>query len=304
MKNLALLLVSVAVAAGLFLAAGRLVPEPPPLPRFTSRAPVPLSVKPTPKPGPLSAPDWKTAVPDSAAFNVVALVGQGTGLADEAVAAGRLAGVVGEADGGHGLVRVTDEQADVHRGAGLGVEGEELAPDAADDLEIEPLVTGEFEEIVRRLRKEVDPRFNLVTDVIAGHPGEGDREFEETLELLRRTEPDMVNISKFFPRPGTPASKMRAPHSKTIKERSRLLTELCEAIALKRSRLWVGWEGRVLVDERGRGKELVGRNYAYKPVVIKDPGVVMGEEVTVRIVEAHPYWLGGLVPAPRLPPSP
>ena len=72
MKNLALLLVSVAVAAGLFLAAGRLVPEPPPLPRFTSRAPAPLSVKPTPKPGPLSAPDWKTAVPDSAAFNVVA----------------------------------------------------------------------------------------------------------------------------------------------------------------------------------------------------------------------------------------
>ncbi len=153
----------------------------------------------------------------------------------------------------------------------------------------------EVEEMISEFRKKFK-ELTLETDVICGFPGEGEEEFKHTLDFLRRVKPDVVNISRFFPRPGTEASKMELIHGRIIKGRSRLLTRLCKSISLKRNQRWLGWEGEVLVDEEGKEGSLIGRNFAYKPVVIRSEGsrrVKLGEVIKVRICEAKPTYLVG-----------
>ncbi|MES1916002.1 MAG: Threonylcarbamoyladenosine tRNA methylthiotransferase, variant 2, partial [Cercozoa sp. M6MM] len=83
----------------------------------------------------------------------------------------------------------------------------------------------DFEEVVRRLREQV-PNITLATDIICGFPGETEEEFDETLELVDRHRFPIVNISKFYPRPGTPAARMRRVPTSEVKRRSKALTAL------------------------------------------------------------------------------
>ncbi|WP_245618624.1 hypothetical protein [Methanogenium cariaci] len=63
-----------------------------------------------------------------------------------------------------------------------------------------------FEEIVAAFRAEI-PDVRVSTDIIAGFPTEGCREFDETLEMIGRVRPTKVNITRFSVREGgTPAA--------------------------------------------------------------------------------------------------
>jgi len=85
----------------------------------------------------------------------------------------------------------------------------------------------DFVEIVERFRKEIPDLF-LSTDVIVGFPGETEEDFNMTLELLKNLKFDKVNISKFGPRPGTLASRMKQLNPNIIKQRSKILHEICK----------------------------------------------------------------------------
>lgn len=145
-----------------------------------------------------------------------------------------------------------------------------------------PYRVDDFTGLVDRFRRGV-PSITIWTDVICGFPGEDDAAFQRTMAAVTTTQPDVVNISQFFPRPGTPAQALRQLPSRVVKARSRAMTTLCRAIAARRNRRWVGWRGEVLVDERGSGASWVGRNYAYKPVVLRDAVAALGQRRAVVI---------------------
>ena len=148
----------------------------------------------------------------------------------------------------------------------------------------------EFKEIVEIFRKEV-PKLTLATDIICGFPGEDLKAFENTIRLIEEVKPDIVNISRFFPRPGTPAEKMRQLDVKLIKSRSRRLSEVVRRISWKRNEEWIGWEGEILVDEKGRGSSWIGRNFVYKPIVVKSNKNLIGRFLKVRVTRAFPTYL-------------
>jgi len=148
----------------------------------------------------------------------------------------------------------------------------------------------EFEEIVRTFRKEV-PKLTLATDIICGFPGEDLRAFENTIHLVEEIKPDVVNISRFFPRPGTPAEKMRQLDAKLIKSRSRRLSEIVRRVSWKKNEEWIGWEGEILVDEKGKGSSWIGRNFAYKPIVVRSDKNLIGRFLKVRVTRAFPTYL-------------
>ena len=154
----------------------------------------------------------------------------------------------------------------------------------------------DFEEIVYQFRREI-PEVTLATDVICGFPREDDDAFDRTLKLIESVKPDIVNISKFFPRPGTVAEKMGSkvsPHD--VKRRSRKVADLCRRVSFEKNKSWVNWSGRVLIDEEGkRPASWIGRNFAYKPIVVKGCGSLVGEFVGVCVVEVFPTYLGGVV---------
>jgi MiaB-like tRNA modifying enzyme len=151
----------------------------------------------------------------------------------------------------------------------------------------------DFRRIVRRFREEF-PMVTVATDVICGFPGESEEAFGRSLGLVEEVKPDVVNVSRFFPRPGTPAKGMeQLPHG-VVKGRSRRISGLARRIAFVRNGGWVGWLGRVLVDEVGsKAGSWVGRNFAYKPVVLKSDEPLLGRFVDVRIVKAHATYLEG-----------
>ncbi|MCS7120187.1 MAG: tRNA (N(6)-L-threonylcarbamoyladenosine(37)-C(2))-methylthiotransferase [Candidatus Bathyarchaeota archaeon] len=148
----------------------------------------------------------------------------------------------------------------------------------------------DFKKIVWSFRKEI-PDITISTDVICGFPGESREAFQNTVKLILEVQPDVVNISKFYPRPKTPAAEMEQIDRAEVNYRSRSLVAIVKEVSLRNNLRWIGWEGEILVDEKGKGLSWVGRNYAYKPIVVKCDGNLLGRFVRVRVIEARPTYL-------------
>ncbi len=148
----------------------------------------------------------------------------------------------------------------------------------------------DFKRIVFSIRKEI-PRLTLATDMICGFPGETEEAFRRSLRLIEEVKPDIVNISKFYPRPRTPAERMKQLPSWEVKNRSRRMTETALKVSLERNLSWVSWEGEILVDEMGLNKSWVGRNFAYKPIVVKDEESLLGKFLKVKVKKAFSNYL-------------
>lgn len=156
---------------------------------------------------------------------------------------------------------------------------------------LRPYKKEDFLSIVKKIRRRF-PDATIATDVIAGFPGETEQQFQETVSVLRKTKPDIVNISRFGARPNTAAALMQGRlHGRELKRRSRILTALCKKIALHQNKRFVGKKMRVLVTEKGSKGSFVGRAQNYKPVAIKEN--FLGKFVNVRINKAFPTYLSG-----------
>jgi len=134
-------------------------------------------------------------------------------------------------------------------------------------------------------------RFTISTDIIVGFPTESEEDFIQTIDLIKETRPDVINLSRYSARPGTDAAKMNQIDVSGIKRRSKVVFELTSKIAHERNLEWIGWKGDVLFDEI-TDEITKGRNFAYKPVVI-DENVKIGQKIKVEITKATKYGLYG-----------
>jgi MiaB-like tRNA modifying enzyme len=154
-----------------------------------------------------------------------------------------------------------------------------------------------FKRIVNAFRASF-PEMILATDVICGFPGEDEEAFEKTLQLIGEVKPDIVNVSKFFARPRTVAAEMQEAFVpfQEIKRRSGFVARLAREVAFERNQRWVGWTGEIFVDEVGKiSGSWVGRNFAYKPITIRDAADLLGETLRVKVVGGFPTYLEGNV---------
>jgi len=158
-----------------------------------------------------------------------------------------------------------------------------------------------FIDTVQAFRDKI-PEMTISTDIIVGFPSETEDDFKQTINLLERSQPDFVNISRYAARPKTVASgwKEMKVSSQVSKERSEYLHDLTRRIAKKRNSIWREWQGEIVIDETG--KVMQGRNYAYKPVVISsstssstanaaDRQILLGDIVNVKIFDFSNFSL-------------
>ena len=146
--------------------------------------------------------------------------------------------------------------------------------------------------------KTAFPEVTVATDVICGFPGESEEAFGNTLQFVRDTKPDIMNVSKFFPRPRTKAASMTKDviSQSEIKRRSRVMARLGKQLSMERNRRWIGWKGTVIVDEKGKVPgSWIGRNFAYKPVAIRSGSDLLGKTLRVEVVEAFGTYLAGAI---------
>ena len=123
-----------------------------------------------------------------------------------------------------------------------------------------------FTDTVKIFRKNI-PEITIATDIIIGFPTETEKDFQQTLDLIRHTQPDIINISKYSSRPGTGEAQLKKINSEIVKGRSIQLHLLAEQISRMRNLFWKGWRGEMLIHKNNRNV-FQGRNYAYKPIHI------------------------------------
>lgn len=148
----------------------------------------------------------------------------------------------------------------------------------------------EFITIAKRFRN-VFPLSTLSTDIIVGFPNETDTDFQKTVDLIRKLKPDNVNISKYGARPGTESETMPQLDVKVVNERSKTLHNIVNEIKLLNNQKWINWSGKVLIDENVR-EAVLGRNFAYKPVVIKKTFPI-GTTIDLKVIGATSSCLIG-----------
>ncbi len=99
----------------------------------------------------------------------------------------------------------------------------------------------DFESVVAGFRDAI-PDLAIATDVIVGYPTETEEDFQDTIRMLERVKPDVTNLSKFSPRPGTRAKELKQLDSGEVKRRSLAVAPLVRRICAERNQALVGRE--------------------------------------------------------------
>jgi threonylcarbamoyladenosine tRNA methylthiotransferase CDKAL1 len=151
----------------------------------------------------------------------------------------------------------------------------------------------QFLKVIDDFKKAI-PEINIMTDVIVGYPTETDEHWFGTLHAIRRFNPDSINISRFWPRPGTPAALLKLLPGDLVKRRSTVLTDILHNISKMQNERWLCWEGKIIINEKGKDLQWLGRNYAYKQIAVQGE-FKLGDAIRVKIVKAEKFCLIGKV---------
>lgn len=151
----------------------------------------------------------------------------------------------------------------------------------------------DFYKIVEKFKK-THPMITIASDMIVGYPDETDEDFEQSLDLIKKIQPDVLNISRFWYRPDTLAAKKKKLPTLTVKNRGIKITKVFHKTAEKENKKWLNWEGEVLIEERGLRKTWIGRNFAYRPVILNGDFKI-GDVVKVKITDTTNIDLRGKI---------
>ena len=144
-----------------------------------------------------------------------------------------------------------------------------------------------FAEQVEKIAKMI-PDVSIGVDIIAGFPGEGEKEFSNTYNLLNNLPISYMHIFPFSKRKGTLAADFPDQvEAKGIKERCERLRALDKIMRRRFCKKFIGKSLSVLV-EASRDKEtgfFMGRSKNYIPFLVKDDDAVENQEIDVVGIE-------------------
>ena len=147
-------------------------------------------------------------------------------------------------------------------------------------------------KIIKEFKKQI-PDITISTDIIVGFPGETEKDFQETLDIIKEIKPEILNRSNFGKRPGTPAAKMKSISPETIKKRATKLMNLHLEICKENQKSWLGKQVKVLIDKKGFENTWLGRSYNYKLFAIHSKQNILGKFVNVKVKKLLPHYLIG-----------
>jgi tRNA-2-methylthio-N6-dimethylallyladenosine synthase len=154
----------------------------------------------------------------------------------------------------------------------------------------------EYKSIIRKL-KAIRPDISLSSDFIVGFPGETQKDFEDTMNLIIEVGYDTSFSFIFSPRPGTPASDL--PDNTSEQEKKHRLAVLQAQIlrqAAGISESMIGTTQRILVNGPARHGDglMAGRTENNRVVnFASDDLSLAGQFVDVKITDAFPNSLAG-----------
>lgn len=155
----------------------------------------------------------------------------------------------------------------------------------------------EYKSIIRKLRK-VRPDIQISSDFIVGFPCETQKDFDDTLDLIKDVNFDLSYSFIYSARPGTPAADMIDDvDEEEKKQRLYLLQKIINQQAMQYSRQMLNTEQRILVEGPSRKDimELSGRTENNRVVNFEGSPNMIGKFVDVEITDVFPNSLRGRV---------
>ncbi|WP_069186571.1 tRNA (N6-isopentenyl adenosine(37)-C2)-methylthiotransferase MiaB [Candidatus Terasakiella magnetica] len=151
----------------------------------------------------------------------------------------------------------------------------------------------QYLETIAKL-KAARPDLALSSDFIVGFPGENERDFEDTLDMIRQVKFILAYSFVYSPRPGTPAATMDLQVEAAVaNERLQVLQQLLKDVQAEFNNDCVGKEFPILLEREGRREgQLVGRSPYMQPVHVKAPLDLIGKIADLKIIEARQNSLG------------
>ena len=148
--------------------------------------------------------------------------------------------------------------------------------------------------LINKIRK-AKPGIAISTDIIVGFPGETKAQFNNTLKLFKQLNLDQAFISRYSPRFGTAAAKLKdnvSPQEK--KRREDVLDAVLRDSALAHNKELLGKVITVLIEGQNRGGKLFGLSSNSKLITIAEKAKI-GEFIKVKITKAREFGLEGEV---------
>lgn len=155
------------------------------------------------------------------------------------------------------------------------------------------------EKLLQTIREKV-PGIAIRTTLIAGHPGEGQKEFEEMLRFIEQSRFDRLGVFGYSHEENTHSYSMNDDVPDEVKQqRVEEIMELQQGISLELNQQKVGKEFKVLID-RKEGGVFMGRTEFDSPevdneVIINSPDnyLRVGDFAHVKIIASSEFDLTG-----------
>jgi tRNA-2-methylthio-N6-dimethylallyladenosine synthase len=154
-------------------------------------------------------------------------------------------------------------------------------------------------DLIDRIRSR-RPDMAMSGDFIVGFPGETDRDFEDTLDLVRKVRYASAFSFMYSPRPGTPAAGMAAQvPAAAMKERLQTLQQLLIEQQVAFNEGQAGKTLPVLFEKVGRHrKQAIGRSPYLQSVHVEDARDLIGKIAPVTITGGRQNSLAGVLVSP------
>lgn len=155
----------------------------------------------------------------------------------------------------------------------------------------------QFLELVQKMRQQI-PNVTFSTDIIVGFPGETEKDFEDTLDVVKKVNFEQIYMFIYSRRVGTVADKMENQIPEEIKhQRFNRLKELFEGNIANNNQNYIGTIQKVLVEGISKNNEQMytGRTDSNKIVNFKGNQEMIGKIINMKITNQHIWYLEGEV---------
>ena len=142
--------------------------------------------------------------------------------------------------------------------------------------------------------KKINPNIEFSSDFIIGYPGENDKDFKDTFDLIKKIR--FINSYSFIfsPRPGTTASNLELIDEKITKERLKIVQEKLFFNQKEENKSLENKSINVLVENKIDGQnKLFGRSEHMTSVIFGGDKNLIGKIVSVKIKSSNQNSLFG-----------
>ena len=148
--------------------------------------------------------------------------------------------------------------------------------------------------VVEKLKK-VNKDIKISSDFIVGYPGETEKDFEDTIELVKKIGFISSYSFIFSPRPGTPAAAKKTNNLEQNKKRLKKLQDVLENFQNENNKKYLQQNCEVLIENKLDNQEkYFGRTKYMTPVIFETDNCKIGELANVKITSFNQKNLFGI----------